>query len=508
VRDGDPPRPAPGINEAAAGVSGAAPGISEAAAGINAAAAGISEAAAGADRGRFPVGASATIAELDGNPHPLLRRLREHEPVSWLPALGGWLVTRHDLASRVMRDSETFTVDDPRFSTARVVGPSMLSLDGAAHRRHRDPFTWAFRGAEASAVLESLAVATAGRLVAGMRADGRAELRRGLAGPLAVAVVAEVLGLTETEPAVILSWYDAIVRAVTTLSADSSRGAAAGAAPVPDVTPAPDVIPDPDITQAPDVITAPDVTQAPDVIPAPDVTYVPGATSADVTPAGSGTPARDSLSAGREAFGALRASIEAAIGRPGASSLLAAAAGTGGLSTDEVVSNAAVLMFGGIETTEGMICTAIQHLLSHPEQLSAVIADRALLPGVVEESLRLEPSAAVVDRYATVGVRLAAARIRRGDLVIVSIAGANRDPAVFTDPDRFDIRRANARQNLGFARGPHFCPGAQLARIETRAAIDAILDSLPGLRLDQARPSAPRGLVFRKPPALHVRWAL
>jgi cytochrome P450 len=487
VPDGSPSRRAPGRIERATG-AGTGAGIgagarAEAAAGAedDAATAGNgagADASAGAgaggggagggDRGRFPLGAAATVAELDGNPHPLLRRLREHEPVSWLPALGGWLVTRHDLASRVMRDSETFTVDDPRFSTARVVGPSMLSLDGAAHRRHRDPFTQAFRGAQASAALESFAVATAGRLVAAIRADGKAELRRSLAGPLAVAVVAEVLGLAETDPAVILSWYGAIVSAVTALSADSGRG-------------------DPAVGK--------------------------------------------SFSAGRRAFGALRASIEAVIGRPGASSLLAAAAGTGGpstggpstggpstggpstggpstggLSTSEVVSNAAVLMFGGIETTEGMICNAILHLLSHPAQLSLVTADRNLLPGAVEESLRLEPSAAVVDRYATAGTLLGAASIRRGDLVIVSIAAANRDPAVFAEPDRFDIRRANARQNLGFARGPHFCPGAQLARIETRAAVDAILDQLPGLRLDQARPSAPRGLVFRKPPALHVRW--
>jgi cytochrome P450 len=433
--------------------------------------------AAGGGRGRFPLGAAATIAELDGNPHPLLRRLREHEPVSWLPALGGWLVTRHDLASRVMRDSETFTVDDPRFSTARVVGPSMLSLDGAAHRRHRDPFTQAFRSARASALLESFAAATAGRLVARIRAAGQAELRRSLAGPLAVAVVAEVLGLAETDPAVILSWYDAIVSAVTALSADSSRAEASVATPAPDITHMPA-----------------------DAIPAPR------GTPADATYADGDASATDSFLAGRAAFGALRASIEAAIGRPGASSLLAAAAGTGGLSTDEVVSNAAVLMFGGIETTEGMICTAILHLLSHPEQLGLVTADRSLLAGAVEESLRLEPSAAVVDRYATAGAVLAAARIRRGDPVIVSIAGANRDPAVFAEPDRFDIRRANAQQNLGFARGPHFCPGAQLARIETRAAVDAILDQLPGLRLDQARPSAPRGLVFRKPPELHVRW--
>ena len=430
-------------------------------------------AGAGEDRGRFPLGAAVTTADLDGSPHRLLRTLREQEPVSWLPALGGWLVTSHDLASRVMRDSELFTVDDPRFSTARVVGPSMLSLDGAAHRRHRDPFTQAFRGAEASA-LESFAVATAGRLVAGIREDGRAELRRSLAGPLAVAVVAELLGLAETEPAVILSWYDAIVSAVTALSAEPSRGGPPVAA-----------------------------SSAGDMSASFAAGDAAAAGSASAT-----TSTGSAYQAGRGAFGALRASIEEVIGRRGASSLLAAAAGSGGLSTDEVVSNAAVLMFGGIETTEGMICNAILHLLSDPGQLGLVLADRQLLSGAVEESLRLEPSAAVVDRYATADVPLGPARIRRGDLVIVSIAAANRDPAVFADPDRFDIRRVNARQNLGFARGPHFCPGAQLARIETCAAIEAMLDQLPGVRLDQEQPASPRGLVFRKPPTLHVRWPL
>ena len=431
--------------------------------------------------GRFPLGAAVTTAGLDGSPHQLLRTLREHEPVSWLPALGGWLVTSHDLASRVMRDSEMFTVDDPRFSTARVVGPSMLSLDGAAHRRHRDPFTQAFRGAEASAVLESFAVATAGRLVDGIREHGRAELRRSLAGPLAVAVVAELLGLAGTEPAVILSWYDAIVSAVTALSAEPSRG-------------------------------GPPVAGSPaGEMPSPASAGSTGSTTGSTTTSTSSTTTASTGStyqAGRQAFGALRASIEEVIGRRGASSLLAAAAGTGGLSTDEVVSNAAVLMFGGIETTEGMICNAILHLLSDPGQLGLVLADRQLLSGAVEESLRLEPSAAVVDRYATADVPLGPARIRRGDLVIVSIAAANRDPAVFADPDRFDIRRVNARQNLGFARGPHFCPGAQLARIETCAAIEAMLDQLPGVRLDQEQPASPRGLVFRKPPTLHVRWPL
>ena len=98
-----------------------------------------------ARRGLFPIGGEATVAELEADPHALLTRLREREPVSWLPALGGWLVTSYELALQVMRDSGTFTVDDPRFSTAQVVGPSMLSLDGHDHARHRAPFARPFR---------------------------------------------------------------------------------------------------------------------------------------------------------------------------------------------------------------------------------------------------------------------------------------------------------------------------------------------------------------------------
>jgi cytochrome P450 len=101
-------------------------------------------------------------------------------------------------------------------------------------------------------------------------------------------------------------------------------------------------------------------------------------------------------------------------------------------------------------------------------------------------------------------VTIAGADIARGDLVRVSIAGANRDPAVFAAPDTFDIHRPNARVNLAFALGPHFCLGARLARVEAEIAMTALLDRMPRLRL--AEPVTPSGLVFRKPPTLPVRW--
>jgi cytochrome P450 len=359
-----------------------------------------------------------TLEELEADPHPALARLRAEQPVAWVPALEAWLVTRRDLALAAMRDDETFTVDDPRFSTAQVVGQSMLTRDGAEHARHRDPFARRFRLDAVRRRFGALVVAETDRLIDAFADGRRAELRRELAGPLAVSIVAHVLGLRETEP--VLGWYDAIVASVS--------GVAAGE---------------------------------------------------PVTPEGAA------------AFAQLRASLEPVLA-------------VGGLARDEAVSNAAVIMFGGIETTEGMIANAIWHLLTNPEQLALVEADRSLLPNAIEESLRLEPAAAVIDRYATRDAELGGVAIPGGDQVTISIAGANRDPAVFPEPDRYDVRRENAKLHVAFAHGPHVCIGMHLARLEAHAAVARLLDRLPGLRL--AEPTAPRGLVFRKPPALHVLW--
>ena len=375
-----------------------------------------------------------TLADLEGDPHRVLARLRATAPAAWVPVLGTWLVTGYDLAVAVLRDARTFTVDDPRFSTAQVVGPSMLSLDGAPHARHRGPFNRPFRHDEVHARLAAFARAETGRLVSAIEPFGAAELRRAVAGPLAAAVMAEVLSLGQADPVTILTWYDGIVAAVQAEGAAAGRGTGAGT--------------------------------------------------------------------GTAAFGELAASLREVIARGG--SLLAEV--TGSLAEEEAISNAAVLMFGGIETTEGMIANALLHLLSSPAQLALVRAEPGLVPASVEESLRLEPAAAVVDRYATRDTRLGAAGIRAGDQDTVSIAGANRDPAVFAGPDAFDVRRPNAGRHLAFAHGPHFCLGAHLARLEAQVAVETLLSRLPGLRLDPRHPGAPRGLVFRKPPALHVRW--
>ena len=107
---------------------------------------------------------------------------------------------------------------------------------------------------------------------------------------------------------------------------------------------------------------------------------------------------------------------------------------------------------------------------------------------------RLAPmrtAAAVLDRYATRDLDLAGRTVRRGDLVRVSVTAANRDPAVFADPDTFDPARPGLRAQLAFAQGPHVCIAADLARLETRTALERVLD-LPRVRLDSAPADVPR----------------
>lgn len=385
----------------------------------------------GADRAdAFPLGASVGRDELEGDPHPTLARLRSREPLSWLPSFDGWLVTSYALASAVMRDDATFTVDDPRFSTGEVVGPSMLSLDGAEHARHRGPFVSPFLRQAVATTLADAVESRVASLLADIVADGCAELRTALAAPLSVGVMADALGLA-AEPAAALRWYEAIVADVTALTAGER-------------------------------------------------------------PSGGG----------RTALVELAGAVEAAGAREG--TLLAAARER--LAPDEVVANVAVLLFGGIETTEATIATALAHLLERPADLVRVRNEPALAEAAVEESLRLEPAAAVVDRYATRDVELAGASIRERELVRVSLAGANRDPAVFTAPDTYDLDRRDGRRHVTFAHGPHVCIGLHLARLEAVAAIRGALSRLPGLRSDPERPSVVRGLVFRKPADVHALW--
>src|SRR5262249_45698890 len=229
---------------------------------------------------------------------------------------------------------------------------------GAAHARHRAPFNRPFRHDEVHARLAAFTRAETGRLVSAIAPHGAAELRRATAGPLAGAGMAQVLGLGQVDPAQVLAWYDGIVAAVQAeAAAQAGTAAQAGAA-----------------------------------------ADRPGISTAGADPAGAA------------AFAELVASLRDVIDRGGRDGALLAevvrpAGAAGPLTGEEAISNAAVLLFGGIETTEGMIANAVLHLLSSPAQLALVRAEPGLVSAAVEESLRLEPAAAGGGPYATAGTR-------------------------------------------------------------------------------------------------------
>ncbi|MER7016018.1 cytochrome P450 [Saccharopolyspora sp. NPDC000359] len=168
--------------------------------------------------------------------------------------------------------------------------------------------------------------------------------------------------------------------------------------------------------------------------------------------------------------------------RPG-DDLISALVADDELTTDEVITMVIVLVTGAQDTTTSALALGACALLSNPDQFAALRDDPSLADGVVEELLRyLAIIQFGVVRVALVDVELRGATIRRGDLVVLSLSTANRDPAQFPDPDRLDIARS-ASGHVAFGHGVHHCLGAQLARTVLRTGLSGLARDLPGLRL-------------------------
>ena len=156
------------------------------------------------------------------------------------------------------------------------------------------------------------------------------------------------------------------------------------------------------------------------------------------------------------------------------------------LSEDELLATCAILFQAGHETTANLIANGLFTLLGHPEQMALLRDDPALLPAAVEEILRWVGSVPAVRRVVTEDIEVHGARLRRGQLVHLVLASANRDPEVFADPERFDVRRPTAElRHVAFGHGVHFCIGAALARLETAIALKALIARRPALRPDE-----------------------
>jgi cytochrome P450 len=175
------------------------------------------------------------------------------------------------------------------------------------------------------------------------------------------------------------------------------------------------------------------------------------------------------------------------------------------LSHVEMLQLLILLLVAGNETTTSLIGNAVLTLLAHPDQLTRVRGDRALLPSAIDEVMRYSSPVQMDPRRATREVELRGERIAADQLVVSWIGSANRDEEVFPDPDRFDIGRVDNR-HIGFGLGPHYCLGANLARLEAQAALAALLDHTRAFERtgDEPLPLHP-SIVFRGVTALPLR---
>lgn len=153
------------------------------------------------------------------------------------------------------------------------------------------------------------------------------------------------------------------------------------------------------------------------------------------------------------------------------------------LDDEELRATAGLVLAAGFETTVNLLGNGIRILLEHPDQLAMLRDDPELWPGAVEEILRLESPVQLSARLARVDTEVAGRAVAAGELVILYLAGANRDPKVFDDPHRFDVTRGNAGKHLSFSGGRHFCLGAALARAEGEVGLRAFFDRYPDARL-------------------------
>ncbi|HZF51689.1 MAG TPA: cytochrome P450 [Polyangiaceae bacterium] len=173
------------------------------------------------------------------------------------------------------------------------------------------------------------------------------------------------------------------------------------------------------------------------------------------------------------------------------------------LTQDELIAFMAVLLVGGIETVVHMLGVSFVVLLDQPELLARLRADRSLIPAFLEEVLRYEPPAQAAPRMATQEVEVGGVKLPKGAPLLAMLGSANRDEAYFPDGDRFVMDRTGPK-NLSFGHGVHFCLGAQLARMEGRLALEALLDRVGRLERGPEPMTWHRTLVVRGPGSVPV----
>ncbi|WP_330294715.1 cytochrome P450 [Streptomyces sp. NBC_00503] len=397
--------------------------------------------------------------ELYLDPYPLYARARRAEGLTYVPEFDAWLVARDQDVREVLVRAEDFSsvnslTPDIALSEAalgvlpRGFGPrpTVVTSDGAEHRRHRGVLNQGLSVPRVAAVLP-YARECARELVDGIAADGSSELMAAYARRLPGQVVGRLIGLDPADvPAAVRGGYRAEELFFRPMS------------------------PQEQVAAAEDVVALQHLLDG----------YL-----------------RDRRASPR---GDLCSAMVAALA-PGEGELTLE-------QRHELVAGLQNLLIAGFLTTSALIGSTLLHLLRDRSQWEALCADPALIPAAVEEAARYDSAVQAFHRTTTRPVTLAGTKLPAGASVLVAYGSANRDEDRYERADRFDISRPEHRRHLAFGHGPHGCPGSHLAREQLRITLEVFTDRLPGLRLDpDGPPPAMRPtLIHRSPQTLHTTW--
>lgn len=368
------------------------------------------------------------------DPYPVLAELRAASPVTMMDG-ALVVVARHEQCDRVLREP---TISSDRATSRLGDGPaprirSFLFLDPPDHTRLRRLVTKAFTPRVVAGLVPRIETITDELLTAAAE-RGRLDVVADLAYPLPVRIISELLGVPDADRDLMLSW----------------------SAPLA-------------LSLEPDFLAAGQ---------------------------GGDTAAEQARAQFLEYFADLIRRRRAHPADDLVSYLVGVEDGGDRLSELDLLATCVLLLVAGHETTANLIANGVLALLRHPDQLAALRADPALADAAVEEILRYDPPVQLTTRVARAPLALGDTTVQPESVLLLLLGAANRDPGVFADPDRFDIRRPPGR-HLAFAAGPHFCLGAGLARAEGAVALRAFATRLAAPRLDED------GLVYK--PNINLR---
>ncbi|TXD00138.1 cytochrome P450 [Streptomyces sp. ISID311] len=365
------------------------------------------------------------------DPYPLYSRWRAQAPLARLDDQL-MVLTRHEDCAAVLRDGRFGhpEADDPRFAGRR---PSLevlvdddgrpvrgfLGLNPPDHTRMRALVSQAFTRRRVERLAPRIEELTDELFTAMERAQGPVDLIEGLATPLPVAVISELLGVPTEDRHRMLTWSHAVARALV-----------------------------------------------------PDFLLPPGAAEQEAQ------ARREFTDYLRE----LVVERRRAPGDDLLSALVTVHDDGDALTENELLATCTLLLIAGHETTVNLIGNGTLALLRHPDQLARLRSDPALTENAVEELLRYDSPVQLTVRFALQDAEVAGVPVPAGSTLLLLIGAANRDPAAYEHPERLDIGRTPVR-HLAFGQGIHFCLGAPLARLETQIALRMLLARAPQLRL-------------------------